>query len=38
MVMAVNVSPVQFRQAGFVDTVAGALASFGPGGACSNWN
>jgi diguanylate cyclase len=29
MVMAVNVSPVQFRQAGFVDAVAGALAASG---------
>lgn len=28
-VMAVNVSPVQFRQAGFVDAVAGALAASG---------
>jgi EAL domain-containing protein (putative c-di-GMP-specific phosphodiesterase class I) len=27
--MAVNVSPVQFRQAGFVDVVAGALAASG---------
>ncbi len=27
--MAVNVAPVQFRQAGFVDMVAGALASSG---------
>jgi EAL domain-containing protein (putative c-di-GMP-specific phosphodiesterase class I) len=27
--MAVNVSPVQFRQAGFVEAVAGALASSG---------
>ena len=29
MVMAVNVSPVQFRQLGFVDAVAGALAASG---------
>lgn len=29
MVMAVNVSPVQFRQPGFVDAVAGALAASG---------
>lgn len=29
MVMAVNVSPVQFRQGGFVDAVAGALAASG---------
>jgi len=29
MLMAVNVAPVQFRQAGFVDVVAGALASSG---------
>lgn len=28
-VMAVNVSPVQFRQVGFVDAVAGALAASG---------
>ncbi|MDP3539800.1 MAG: EAL domain-containing protein [Azonexus sp.] len=27
MIMAVNVAPVQFRQAGFVEAVAGALAS-----------
>lgn len=29
MVMAVNVSPVQFRQVGFVNAVAGALAASG---------
>jgi diguanylate cyclase (GGDEF)-like protein/PAS domain S-box-containing protein len=29
LVVAVNVSPLQFRQAGFVDTVANALASSG---------
>jgi diguanylate cyclase (GGDEF)-like protein/PAS domain S-box-containing protein len=29
LVVAVNVSPLQFRQAGFVDTVASALASSG---------
>jgi diguanylate cyclase len=29
LIMAVNVAPVQFRQAGFVEAVAGALASSG---------
>ncbi len=29
MVMAVNVAPVQFRQAGFIEAVAGALGSSG---------
>ena len=29
MLMAVNVAPVQFRQSGFVDVVAGALAASG---------
>lgn len=29
LIMAVNVAPVQFRQAGFVDVVAGALATSG---------
>ena len=29
MIVAVNVSPLQFRQAGFVDTVGKALATSG---------
>jgi len=34
IVMAVNVAPVQFRQAGFVEVVAGALATSGLDASC----
>lgn len=34
LIMAVNVAPVQFRQAGFVEVVAGALAASGLEASC----
>jgi EAL domain-containing protein (putative c-di-GMP-specific phosphodiesterase class I) len=38
MAMAVNVAPVQFRQSGFVEVVAGALAASGLEPAAWSWN